>query len=117
MVMGDLNDEPQTATTQILLGPPGSEIGTPGADRPDKGDGSRLLNLAPLIPEAERFSRIYHGQRELIDHIMVSSAVVDRIREVRSVSPRPLPSVTDDALLRRNDPASDHSLLLAHLTF
>jgi hypothetical protein len=28
IVLGDLNDEPQAATTQILLGPPGSEIGT-----------------------------------------------------------------------------------------
>ncbi|MBC6463478.1 endonuclease [Actinomadura sp. HBU206391] len=116
MVMGDLNDEPQAATTQILLGPPGSEIGTPGADRPDKGDGARLLNLAPLIPEAERFSRIYHGQPELIDHIMASSAVLDHIQEVRSISPQPLPSVTDDATARRNDPASDHSLLLTTST-
>jgi hypothetical protein len=36
LVMGDLNDEPQAATTQILLGPPGSEIGTLGAYRPDR---------------------------------------------------------------------------------
>lgn len=28
MVLGDLNDEPQAATTQILLGPPRSKIGT-----------------------------------------------------------------------------------------
>lgn len=107
MIMGDLNDEPQAATTQILLDPPGSEIGTPGADRPDKGDGSRLLNLATLIPETERFSRIYHGRPELIDHILVSSAVVDHIQEVRSISPQPLPSITDNATARRNDPASD----------
>lgn len=36
-VLGDLNDEVQAATTQLLLGPPGSEIGTPGYDRPDRG--------------------------------------------------------------------------------
>jgi hypothetical protein len=29
VVVGDLNDEPKAATTQILLGPPGSELGTP----------------------------------------------------------------------------------------
>ena len=39
------------ATTQILLGPPGSEIGTGGFDRPDQGDAERLWNLAPLLPE------------------------------------------------------------------
>jgi endonuclease/exonuclease/phosphatase family metal-dependent hydrolase len=42
IVLGDLNDEPAAATTQILLGPPGSEIGTPGFVRPDQGDGARL---------------------------------------------------------------------------
>ena len=45
IVLGDLNDEPAAATTQILLGPPGSEIGTPGFERPDQGDGARLWNL------------------------------------------------------------------------
>lgn len=44
-VTGDLNDTPQAATTQLLLGPPGSEIGTPGFDQPDDGDGQRLWNL------------------------------------------------------------------------
>ena len=38
VVLGDLNDEPYAATTQILLGPPGSEIGTEGFERPDQGD-------------------------------------------------------------------------------
>jgi endonuclease/exonuclease/phosphatase family metal-dependent hydrolase len=40
LVMGDFNDEPEAATTQILLGPPGSEIGTGGYDQPDQGDGN-----------------------------------------------------------------------------
>lgn len=40
-VLGDLNGEVQAAATQILLGPPGSEIGTPGYDRPDDGDAAR----------------------------------------------------------------------------
>lgn len=30
IVLGDLNDEAEAATAQILLGPPGSEIGTGG---------------------------------------------------------------------------------------
>ena len=116
MVMGDLNDEPQAATTQILLGPPGSELETPGADRPDAGDASRLWNLAPRIPEKERFSRVYHGKGELIDHIMASQALLAETEEVRMVHGQRLPSVTDDAAARRDAPASDHALLLTRLT-
>jgi endonuclease/exonuclease/phosphatase family metal-dependent hydrolase len=41
-VLGDLNDEPLAATTQVLLGPPGSEFDTGGFDRPDGGDAMRL---------------------------------------------------------------------------
>lgn len=51
VLLGDLNDEVDAAATQILNGPPGSEM---GFDRPDKGDGLRLFNVAPLIREAER---------------------------------------------------------------
>ena len=45
MVLGDLNDDVDAATTQILNGPPGSEIGTGGFDEPDHGDHQRLRNL------------------------------------------------------------------------
>ncbi|MGL5824558.1 MAG: endonuclease/exonuclease/phosphatase family protein, partial [Nocardioides sp.] len=69
IVLGDLNDTTEAATTQILQGPPGSEIGTRGYDQPDNGDTQRLWNLAPRIPEPLRYSRIYRGRRELIDHI------------------------------------------------
>ncbi|HEY0539810.1 MAG TPA: endonuclease/exonuclease/phosphatase family protein [Actinoallomurus sp.] len=116
MVLGDLNDEPQAATTQILLGPPGSELGSRGADRPDTGDASRLWNLAPRIPDGERFSRIYHGRGELIDHILASQTLLAQTQEVHMVHGRPLPSVTDDAPARRDAPASDHALLLTRLT-
>jgi hypothetical protein len=40
IVMGDLTDEPLAATTQMLLGPPGSEIGTPALTAPIKVTGS-----------------------------------------------------------------------------
>jgi endonuclease/exonuclease/phosphatase family metal-dependent hydrolase len=57
IVLGDLNDEMRAATTQIIQGPPGSEIGSRGEHRPDSGDARRLLNIAPLIlPEEARFS-------------------------------------------------------------
>ena len=93
-VAGDLNDEAQAATTQILLGPPGSEIGTPGYDQPDAGDRTRLWNLAALIPEPERYSRIYRGRRELIDHLLVSHALRDSVTAV-TTGQIELPSITE----------------------
>lgn len=105
IVLGDLNDEPHAATTQILLGPPGSEIGTPGFQRPDQGDGSRLWNLAPRIPEERRFSRVFRGRGELIDHILVSHALVQRVDQVDTGLGEP-PSITEDPTARRDEPAS-----------
>lgn len=107
VVAGDLNDEAQSATTQILLGPGGSEIGTAGHDRPDKGDGHRMWNIAPLIPEAERYSRVYRGRRELIDHLLVSRALLDSVTQA-TTGTGPTPSVTDNPLTRRDAPQSDH---------
>jgi Endonuclease/Exonuclease/phosphatase family len=57
VLTGDLNDTPEAATTQVLLGPPGSEIGTGGFDQPDKGDPQRLWNLADHMPR----DRTTHG--------------------------------------------------------
>lgn len=111
VVLGDLNDEEQAATTQILLGPPGSEIGTGGFDAPDRGDPERLWNLAPLIPPERRYSRVYHGRRELIDHILVSRALVQRVGTV-TTGRTDLPSISDDP---RGAPrrASDHAPVVA----
>jgi endonuclease/exonuclease/phosphatase family metal-dependent hydrolase len=112
IVLGDLNDEPAAATTQIPLGPPGSEIGTPGFERPDQGDGSRLWNLAPLIPAERRFSRVFRGRRELIDHILVSRALVARVESVDTGPGEPA-SITEDHTARRDEPASDHLPVIA----
>ncbi|MFC7380563.1 endonuclease/exonuclease/phosphatase family protein [Sphaerisporangium rhizosphaerae] len=114
VVLGDFNDEPQAATTQIVLGPPGSELGTAGALRPDKGDAWRLWNLATLIPEAERFSRVHNGRGELIDHILASRALIERVAEIRSVVGHGLPSVTEDPTRRRDAADSDHAPIVAH---
>jgi len=110
-VLGDLNDEVTAATTQILLGPPGSEIGTPGFGVPDKGDAARLWNLAPFIPEERRSTRRYRGRGELIDHVLVSQALVRAVVRVDTVGEPP--SIADDPELRFDEPASDHALLLA----
>ncbi|MFG2790888.1 endonuclease/exonuclease/phosphatase family protein [Streptomyces sp. NPDC048419] len=112
-VLGDMNDEVQAATTQILLGPPGSEIGTPGYDRPDQGDAARLWDVAPLIPPEERYSRINSGRRELIDHILLSHRLVHRVTAAGTGLPGDgtlrLPSVGPDPADRHGEAASDHA--------
>lgn len=45
----DFNENPDAATTQLLYGPGGSEIGTAGFDRPGKGDNT-ASRTAPLLP-------------------------------------------------------------------
>ncbi len=112
IVLGDLNDEPTAQTTQILLGPTGSEIGTEGFERPDKGDAARLWNLAGLIPEERRFSRVYRGRGELIDHILVSHQLVHRVQSI-DTGPGDAPSITDDPHERRDAPGSDHLPVVA----
>ncbi|MEU7055619.1 endonuclease/exonuclease/phosphatase family protein [Streptomyces sp. NPDC046197] len=113
VVLGDLNDEVQAATTQILLGPPGSEIGTPGYDHPDQGDAVRLWDVAPLIPAERRYSRVNSGRRELIDHVLVSHHLVHRLTEAGTglpddSAPR-LPSIGPDPAERQGAPGSDHA--------
>ncbi len=112
VVAGDLNDEPEAATTQMLHGPPGSEIGTGGFERPDQGDGQRLWNLAPYIPAERRFSRIYRGRGELIDHLLASHALVGRITTV-TTGDTEITSVTDQPAERRDEPGSDHRPVMA----
>ncbi|MCP9993024.1 endonuclease/exonuclease/phosphatase family protein [Streptomyces albogriseolus] len=112
-VLGDLNDEVQAATTQMLLGPPGSEIGTPGHDRPDRGDAFRLWDVAPLIPASERYSRVNSGRRELIDHVLLSHRLVRRVASAGTGlpddGPPRLPSVGTDPGERRGVAGSDHA--------
>lgn len=116
VLLGDLNDETEAATTQILNGPPGSELGTIGFARRDNGDTSRLFNLAPLLRDEQRFSRIYRGRHELIDHIFVSRFLADPTRSptmTQHLATPALPSINDDPEARRNDPGSDHAALMA----
>jgi endonuclease/exonuclease/phosphatase family metal-dependent hydrolase len=113
IVLGDLNDEPEAATTQILHGPPGSEIGTGGYDQPDQGDGQRLWNLAPRIPEPERYTRIYRGRPELIDHIMASHQVTHSVADGDITTGPTTASIGDNPNTRRNAPGSDHRPVIA----
>jgi len=111
VLLGDPNDGVDAATTQTLLGPGGSEIGSGAEMRPDQGDAWRLWDLAPLIPEERRYTRIYRGRGELIDHILISRALLEQVTSVDSLIDQPaaLPSITDNPTPRRNAPASDHA--------
>ncbi|MFG2457241.1 endonuclease/exonuclease/phosphatase family protein [Streptomyces sp. NPDC048523] len=116
IVLGDMNDVVNAATTQILLGPPGSELDRPRAfHQPDAGDPFRLWDIAPCIPEERRFSRVNFGRAELIDHVLVSHRLARRITEAGTGLPEHrddtlvLPSVDEDPRKRVGTPGSDHA--------
>jgi len=93
VILGDLNDGPEAATTQILYGPPGSQPRGPddatragGAfQRTDKGDGRRMFNVTKLVPEEIRWTRRHNGQNELLDHILSSEGLMPRVNGLRQV--------------------------------
>jgi endonuclease/exonuclease/phosphatase family metal-dependent hydrolase len=93
VVLGDLNDGPEAATTEIFYGPPGGQPHGPedathatGAfQRPDAQDGQRLFNATKLVPENIRWSRRHNGQNELLDHILTSEALMPRVGGLRQV--------------------------------
>jgi exonuclease III len=70
------------------------------------------MDLAPRIPEDRCFSRVFRGRGELIDHILVSHAFVQRVEEV-DAGPSEPPSITEDPWARRDEPASDHLPVVA----
>lgn len=76
IVLGDFNDELQAATTQIIAGPAGSEIGTGAFRVKDAGDSTRLFDVLLAIKDpALRVSRMHEHTPELIDHIFASAAL------------------------------------------
>jgi endonuclease/exonuclease/phosphatase family metal-dependent hydrolase len=120
IVLGDLNDGPEAATTQLLYGPTGSQYPSRGFDRRDAGDAQRLFSVAGFIPEERRFSRRHNGVGELIDHILVSEELVplvgtQRIQPSADTYPGDtfLVSIGDNPNERRNEAVSDHAAVVA----
>ena len=122
LVCGDLNDTPQAATTQLLLGRPGSQLGTGGFNQPDWGDGNRLWNLASKMPAgdpvtgegAANWSRINNGVKELVDQILVSHLLVHALESTESLPLDGIKSVTaDPASLADMEAPSDHRPVIA----
>jgi endonuclease/exonuclease/phosphatase family metal-dependent hydrolase len=123
IMLGDMNDVPEAATTQILHGPPGSELGTSGFDRPDRGDDARLFNLAPRIAEERRFSRVFRGRGELLDRVLVSAELLPVQPDGRRRLPvaveshidfaEGLPSINENPRERAAAVAPDHAPVTA----
>jgi len=122
LILGDVNDVPDAQTSLIFNGPPGSEIGTVGFQRPDQGDRMRLFNLAPAIAEDRRFSRIFRGHGELIDQMFASEEffplgpdnrrrlpVVDSIVDAAGR----LDSIGEDPTARADELVPDHAPIVA----
>jgi len=86
LLCGDLNDGVDAATTQLLQGPPGSELDTAGVARPDHGDGQHLWNLAARIPLEPWFTRVFRGRRELIDHVFASQVLLGPLPAVATAA-------------------------------
>jgi endonuclease/exonuclease/phosphatase family metal-dependent hydrolase len=115
LLCGDLNDGVDAATTQLLQGPPGSELETAGFGRPDHGDGQRMWNLALRIPVEQRFSRVFRGRRELIDHVFASRMLLSPLPDVTTAAagPATLRSITEDPRAEVGKPGSDHAAVVA----
>jgi endonuclease/exonuclease/phosphatase family metal-dependent hydrolase len=116
ILTGDLNDTTAAATTQLLLGPPGSEIGTRSFRQPDRGDRARMWNLAALMPAGRDYSRVNQGRTELIDHVLASKFLVTPLSAVaaQAVIDAPLASIDPaDPTARRDAPSSDHAPVVA----
>ncbi len=118
ILLGDFNDVPDAQTSLILCGPPGSEIGTGGFNRPDAGDDQRLFNLTNAIPNpARRHTRIHNGREEMLDQIFVSIELLPLQPNGQRILPvvdslvdfTQLPSVTNNPLVRAKDIAPDHA--------
>lgn len=114
LVCGDLNDTMEAATTQLIFGPPGSQIGTGGFDHPDHGDPQRLWDVGYAMTPPNDYSRINQGRHELIDHILVSHAMTTHLTDAATV-PLDVPSIgIQPQVAPRTDPPSDHRPVLAH---
>jgi endonuclease/exonuclease/phosphatase family metal-dependent hydrolase len=124
IVVGDLNDGPHAATTEILYGPPGSQLSVPedaprvssGFSREDDGDPQRLFNVTKLVPEPERWSRKTNNVRELIDHVLSSAQLLPRKGDLRTVPKIKIHNAELDSIgeqPRKDSGIPDHAAIVA----
>jgi len=114
LLAGDLNDAIDAATTQLFNGPTGSEIGTPGFNQADHGDGDRMWNLMLRLPPQQRGTRVFRGRAETIDHIFASHFPVTRTTAIGTATATGgLRSVTEHPGEEAGKPGSDHAAVVA----
>src|SRR3954453_20434575 len=117
LVCGDRNDTLDAATTQLLFGPPGSQFGTGGFGRPDRGDAQRLWDLGHWMTPPDNWSRMFAGRQELIDHILISPPLTGRLHDTATV-PLQVPNVgvqPQTTPRAAGQSPSDHRPVLARL--
>jgi predicted extracellular nuclease len=93
VVLGDMNDTPDSRSLKALTG--------------TKRAPTLINTTATLVPEAERYSFLYEGRSELIDHILVTpglQAQVDRTGVRHGNADLPIGDAWDSSPQR----ASDH---------
>lgn len=97
VVMGDLNDAPQSTVVRIVC-----------------GDGPTALRpAAEQIPPDERFSHLHRGVRCQIDHLLLSSSLWARLRSARFLNV----GLRDHSAIPLDQPTadSDHAPLVVTL--
>ena len=121
IVLGDLNDGPLAATTQLLLGPADGDIQT--ADSLDPVRLHNVTDAVPLrgtqfktfLPDNERYSRVNEGRPELIDNVLASKNLIFEGGAFKVISARSFveliegQSVTSDPNDRVDATAPDHA--------
>jgi hypothetical protein len=93
IVLGDFNEGPDAATTEMFYGPAGGQPRGPedaatascAFQRADNADAVRLFNVCRFVPEEDRWSRVQDGRKELLDNILASEGLMPRQGELRQV--------------------------------
>ncbi len=117
-VAGDFNDVEGSAVHSIVGG--ARQFDTPlAAIREASGAGvsslrrlaaRALRSCAESVPEPARFTSVFRGARAMIDHILVSESLAERLESVRIVNETLVQQVSN---LDRTG-ASDHAPVVAH---
>ena len=101
LVCGDLNDTPEAATTQLLLGPPGSQIGTGGYSRPELRGGNARYGAIVERPESR------HNRPKVRFHSGSSQTERDSEDRPRPGIAKPRGGLSRISLRRSETPGAD----------
>lgn len=73
------------------------------------------MEPGPLIPQAQRFTRVFRDRGELIDHVLVSHFLATKTRQVTTAmaGPGQLRSITENPREELGRPGSDHAAVVA----